>query len=202
MHGAAPAPQPICSRHRTLAGRTNLAQFQRPVATPHEWAPIANLDHAGEKVGVTVISEVGPLDHDDFAIEQRPCTRLRRHGPHMAIHQPRGPAPVDPRLLSTDLGGIGDAVTFLRDQAQLYRQDAGIQRALARAYAEQGKKALQHMSLAEYYALSGALPAALEQLRIARSSPDASFYDQAVIDARERELQSVWRDVMKQQGKR
>ena len=84
----------------------------------------------------------------------------------------------------------------------MYRQDAGVQRALARAYAEQGKKALQHMSLAEYYALSGALPAALEQLRIARSSPDASFYDQAVIDARERELQSVWRDVMKQQGKR
>ena len=95
------------------------------------------------------------------------------------------------------------AVAFLRDQAQLYRQDAGVQRALARAYAEQGKKALQHMSLAEYYALSGALPAALEQLRIARGSTDASFYDQAVIDARERELQAIWRDVMKQQqGKR
>ena len=99
-------------------------------------------------------------------------------------------------------GDKESAVTFLRDQAQLYRQDAGVQRALARAYAEQGKKALQHMSLAEYYALSGALPAALEQLRIARGSPDASFYDQAVIDARERELQAVWRDGMKQQGKR
>ncbi len=95
------------------------------------------------------------------------------------------------------------AVAFLRDQAQLYRQDAGVQRALARAYAELGKKALQHMALAEYYALSGALPAALEQLRIARGSSDASFYDQAVIDARERELQAIWRDVMKQQqGKR
>jgi predicted Zn-dependent protease len=95
------------------------------------------------------------------------------------------------------------AVAFLRDQAQLYRQDAGVQRALARAYAEQGKKALQHMSLAEYYALSGALPSALEQLRIARGAGDGSFYDQAVIDARERELQSIWRDViMHQQGKR
>ena len=60
--------------------------------------------------------------------------------------------------------------------------------ALARAYAEQGKQALQHMALAEYYALTGALPASLEQLRIARSSVDATFYDQAVIDAREREL--------------
>ncbi len=91
------------------------------------------------------------------------------------------------------------AVSFLRDQAQLYRQDAGVQRALARAYAEQGKKALQHMSLAEYYALSGALPAALEQLRIARGASDASFYDQAVIDARERELQAIWREAMRQQ---
>ncbi len=100
-------------------------------------------------------------------------------------------------------GDKDGAVAFLRDQAQLYRQDAGVQRALARAYAEQGKKALQHMALADYYALSGALPAALEQLRIARGSSDASFYDQAVIDARERELQAIWRDVMKQQqGKR
>ncbi len=98
-------------------------------------------------------------------------------------------------------GKIQEATLFLRDQSQLYRQDAGIQRALARAYAEQGKIALQHMSLAENYALTGALPAALEQLRIARSAADASFYDQAVIDARERELQASWREVMKQ-GKR
>ncbi len=94
------------------------------------------------------------------------------------------------------------AIAFLRDQAQLYRQDAGIQRALARAYSESGKQALQHLSLAEYYALIGALPAALEQLRLARSSPDASFYEQAVIDARERELQSVWRETVKQQTRR
>lgn len=99
-------------------------------------------------------------------------------------------------------GRKDDAVAFLRDQAQIYRQDAGVQRALAQAYAEQGKQALQHMSLAEYYALTGALPAALEQLRIARSSPDATFYDQAVIDARERELQASWRELMAKEGRR
>lgn len=92
-------------------------------------------------------------------------------------------------------GRKDDAVAFLRDQAQIYRTDAGVQRALARAYAEQGKQALQHMTLAEHYALMGALPAALEQLRIARGSPDATFYDQAVIDARERELQASWREM-------
>jgi beta-barrel assembly-enhancing protease len=93
-------------------------------------------------------------------------------------------------------GKKNEATTFLRDQAQLYRQDPGVQRALARAYAEQGKIALQHMALTEYYALTGALPAALEQLKMARGSSDASFYDQAVIDARERELQASWRELM------
>jgi predicted Zn-dependent protease len=73
-----------------------------------------------------------------------------------------------------------------------------VQRALARAYAEAGRQAQQHMALAEYYALTGALPSALEQLRIARTAPDASFYDQAIIDARERELQANWQEIMKQ----
>ncbi len=99
-------------------------------------------------------------------------------------------------------GRLDEAASFLRDQAQLYRQDAGVQRALARAYAEQGKIALQHLALAEYYSLTGAFPAALEQLKMARSSADASFYDQAVIDARERELQASWRELMEKSKRR
>ena len=98
-------------------------------------------------------------------------------------------------------GRLQEATSFLRDQAQIYRQDAGIQKALARAYAEQNKQALQHMALAEYYAISGAVPAALEQLRIARAAPDAAFHDLAIIDARERELQASWRDIMSQRKK-
>ena len=95
-------------------------------------------------------------------------------------------------------GRTADATRFLRDQAQMYRQDAAIHKVLARAYAEQNKQALQHIALAEYYALSGALTSALEQLRIARASPDAAFHDLAIIDARERELQASWRDIMSQ----
>ena len=98
-------------------------------------------------------------------------------------------------------GRTQDATSFLRDQAQIYRQDAGIHKALARAYAELNKQALQHMALAEFYAISGAVPAALEQLRIARTAPDAAFHDLAIIDARERELQASWRDIMSQRKK-
>ncbi|HYD79480.1 MAG TPA: M48 family metalloprotease [Paucimonas sp.] len=94
-----------------------------------------------------------------------------------------------------------DAIRYLRDQAQLYRQEPQLQELLAKTYAAQGKQALQHIALAESYALSGSLPSALDQLGIARRAPDASFYDQAVIDARERELQARWREEMKEDQK-
>lgn len=84
-----------------------------------------------------------------------------------------------------------EAIRYLRDQAQLYRQEPQVQDRLAKAYAGQGKRALQHLALAESYALNGSLPAALDQLRIARGAPDASFYDQSVIDARVREFQAL-----------
>lgn len=96
-----------------------------------------------------------------------------------------------------------DALRYLRDQAQLYRQEPELQERLAKAYAAQGKQALQHLALAEAYALSGGMLTALDQLNIARRSPDATFYDQAIIDARERELQERWREELKegQQGR-
>ncbi|MDB5919051.1 MAG: peptidase, partial [Massilia sp.] len=46
--------------------------------------------------------------------------------------------------------------------------------------------------------LSGAVPAAVDQLGIARKAPDASFYDLALIDARERELSERVRDEKKE----
>lgn len=83
-----------------------------------------------------------------------------------------------------------EAARYLRDQAQQYREEYKLHDMLAKTYAKQGKLALQHMALAESYVLAGALPAAVAQLDLARKSKDVSFYDQAVIDARERELQA------------
>jgi predicted Zn-dependent protease len=94
-----------------------------------------------------------------------------------------------------------DAIRYLRDQAQLYRQEPQLQDRLAKAYAAQGKQALQHLALAESYALSGSLPAALDQLLIARRAPDASFYNQSVIDAREREFQARRREELNEEKK-
>ena len=98
-------------------------------------------------------------------------------------------------------GRAEDAVEYLRDQALTYRNDPALQDELAKAYAAQGKHALQHLALAESYALDGSLPAALEQLGIARRAPDATYYDQAIIDAREREWKARWKDEMKAEQK-
>lgn len=95
-------------------------------------------------------------------------------------------------------GRLDEAVAYLRDQAQLYRQEPKLYEQMAKAYAAQGKQALQHLALAESYALQGSVPTAIEQLGIARRSPDASFYDHAVIDAREREFKARWMEEMKE----
>src|SRR5450830_71539 len=96
-------------------------------------------------------------------------------------------------------GKLEQAILYLRDQVQLYREEPALYDLLAKAYAGQGKMTLQHMALAESYVLQGATMAALDQLTIARKSTDATFYDQAVIDARERELQEKRREQIKDQ---
>ncbi|MFA9217953.1 MAG: M48 family metalloprotease [Sphingomonadaceae bacterium] len=99
-------------------------------------------------------------------------------------------------------GELEPAAVYLRDQVQLYREDPESYDLLARAYAAQGKIALQHLALAESYVLQGGVLSALDQLNLARKAPDASFYEQAVIDARERELQARRREEMGERGKK
>lgn len=98
-------------------------------------------------------------------------------------------------------GALDEAARFLRDQAQQYREEPKLHELLAKTYAAQGKVALQHLSLAESYAMSGGVLGALDQLALARKAKDASFYDMAIIDARERELRARRREELKEQGK-
>jgi predicted Zn-dependent protease len=99
-------------------------------------------------------------------------------------------------------GELEKAAAYLRDQVQLYREDPDSYDLLAKAYSGQGKIALQHIALAESYVLQGGVLSALDQLTLARKSSDASFYEQAVIDARERELQARRREELGEKGKK
>jgi len=98
-------------------------------------------------------------------------------------------------------GRVDDAIEYLRAQAQQYRTDAKVHDWLAKAYAAKGKLALQHVALAESYALKGDTQPALDQLLIARRAKDASYYDQSVIDARERALQALRREELDEEKK-
>ncbi|MBC3863864.1 M48 family metallopeptidase [Undibacterium jejuense] len=84
---------------------------------------------------------------------------------------------------------------FLRDQIMLYRQDAKLQNLLAKVYAAQGRQALQHIALAEAFAIQNSWTAALQQLDLARLEKDAGFYELSVIDANERD----WKENHKQE---
>src|SRR5437660_1662596 len=50
----------------------------------------------------------------------------------------------------------------------------------------------------EAYALQGSLPAAIEQLQLARSAGDGDFYQLSVVDARLKELRAQYAAEMKE----
>jgi len=79
------------------------------------------------------------------------------------------------------------AAVFLRDQVTLYRSDTKILHLLAKAYAAQNKTALQHIVLAQAFAIDNALEPAVLQLGLARLDPAVSYFDLSVIDALERD---------------
>ena len=81
-----------------------------------------------------------------------------------------------------------EALLLLREQSQLYRNDAKIYELLAKSYSETGKRMAQHQALGEYLVLLGSTAPAIEQFQIARCAGDGDFYQQSIIDARIRTL--------------
>src|SRR5205085_5668208 len=82
------------------------------------------------------------------------------------------------------------ALANLAEPMRLYPRDALLHQLQAKGYAAIGKRLLQHQAQAEVYALQGSLPAAIEQLQLARSAGDGDFYQLSVVDARLKELRA------------
>ena len=83
-----------------------------------------------------------------------------------------------------------EAARILDDAVRAYPNDARVRALQSRSYAALGRRLLQHQAQGEYYALQGSLPAAIEQLQLARSAGDGDFYQLSVIDARLKELRA------------
>ncbi len=83
-----------------------------------------------------------------------------------------------------------DADAFIDRNLQLYPHDAQLLSLRARTYEALGKRLLQHQAQAEVYVLRGSLPAAIEQLQLARAAGDGDFYELSEVEARLRELRA------------
>jgi predicted Zn-dependent protease len=83
-----------------------------------------------------------------------------------------------------------EAIGALSEAVRSYPGDPRLRALQSRSYAALGKRLLQHQAQGEYYALQGSLPAAIEQLQLARTAGDGDFYQLSVVDARLKELRS------------
>jgi predicted Zn-dependent protease len=92
-----------------------------------------------------------------------------------------------------EVGRNDQAIAILADASRQYPGDARLHGLKAKTYAALGKRLLQHQSQAEYYALQGSLPAAIEQLQLARSAGDGDFYQLSIVEARLKDLRAQHR---------
>lgn len=93
------------------------------------------------------------------------------------------------------------AIAWLKRETKLHPDEPRWWGLLSMAYAQSGKIALQHASMAEKYVADGAWIAAIEQMRLAKLSGDADFYQSSEIDARARQIQELYRQELRDQGK-
>ena len=89
-----------------------------------------------------------------------------------------------------ETGRSQDALALLTQSIRLYPRDYRLFRLQAKIYSALGKRALQHQAQAELYYLQGSLPAAIEQLQLARGAGDGDFYQLSMLDARLKELRA------------
>jgi beta-barrel assembly-enhancing protease len=89
-----------------------------------------------------------------------------------------------------DSGKNADTLSVLNEALRMYPRDSRLHSLQAKSYAALGKRLLQHQAQAEVYALQGSLPAAIEQLQLARTAGDGDFYQLSVVDARLKDLRA------------
>ena len=82
------------------------------------------------------------------------------------------------------------ALKVLAERLLITSSDAELYDLQGKAYAAQGKKLLQHQSLAEAYVRIGNVSAAVDQLEIATRSGDGDYYQQSSVEARLKELRN------------
>jgi predicted Zn-dependent protease len=89
-----------------------------------------------------------------------------------------------------DAGRYADALAVIAEPIRVHPDDSRLRTLQAASYAGLGKRLLQHQAQAELYVLRGAVPAAIEQLQLARAAGDGNFYELSAVEARLKELRA------------
>ena len=98
-------------------------------------------------------------------------------------------------------GKVKEATDWLVLKTKYQKDDAIWWNFLAQGYALQNQSSLYHAAIAEKYVCEGALPAAIEQLRIAREESTGNFYQLSELDARKRQLETLYREDIRENGR-
>lgn len=85
-------------------------------------------------------------------------------------------------------GQSGEAASLARAGTLRDNQDSRMWMLASRAEEALGHRTAHHRAQAEVYVLRGSLPAAIDQLELARQANDGDFFDLSAVDARMREL--------------
>jgi predicted Zn-dependent protease len=90
-----------------------------------------------------------------------------------------------------------ESSSFLATQLSLWPRDIRFWRLAAQAHMRLNQRSQGHRAIAEGYALSGNLTAAIEQINLAIKADDGGFYELSTAEARRRE----WQELEKSQRK-
>jgi predicted Zn-dependent protease len=119
-------------------------------------------------------------------------------GAHKLLAEARARYPYSRPVLYAHVAALQElarheqAAGMLMDAVRAHPGDPRLRALQSKSYAALGKRLLQHQAQAEYYALQGSVPAAIEQLQLARSAGDGDFYQLSVVDARLKELRTAF----------
>jgi beta-barrel assembly-enhancing protease len=98
-------------------------------------------------------------------------------------------------------GKISDGIRWLTQKTALQKDDSTWWNFLAQGYAEQNDSSKYHAAIAEKYVCEGALPAAIQQLAIAKQESNNDFYLLSEIEARKKQLEFLYLEELKDNGK-
>jgi predicted Zn-dependent protease len=98
-------------------------------------------------------------------------------------------------------GKINEGVVWLEKKTKLQKDDSTWWMYLAQGYEKLNRQSSYHAAIAEKYVCEGALPAAIQQLSIAKDQSSGDFYQLSEIEARKKQLELLYREELIDNGK-